>query len=287
MPPKVTVICLCYNHEPFVKEAIQSVFNQTYDNVELIIVDDASTDESVEVIRQCIEAHADVKLLPLPLNVGNCKAFNQALAMAQGDFIIDLAADDVLLPDRIESGVQELMRAGDMYGLNFTDAEWISESGQHAYYHSERFPHQSIPQGDIYCELISRYFICAPTVMFTRELITTLNGYDSALAYEDFDLWIRGSRNFKFCYTPKVLVKKRIVKNSKSERQFKRNDAQRYSTFAVCCKILEMNRSRSEQKALQKRIRYEIKLCLKVADLKLAYCYFKLWARNRSLRYSV
>lgn len=285
MLPKVSVICLCYNHARFVKEAIQSVRNQTYANVELIIVDDASTDNSVEVIRESVQSFADVKFLSLEQNVGNCKAFNQGLRVALGDFIIDLAADDVLLPTRIEKGVQKLVHAGKDFGLNFSDAEWINESGQHLYNHSDRFPHEQVPQGDVYRELISRYFICAPSVMFTRELITTLNGYDESLTYEDFDLWIRGSRQYKFGYTSEVLVKKRVVKNSKSERQFKRNDLQRYSTYAVCRKIMNLNRTQAEQQALQERIRYEMKLCLKVLDLKLMYRYFLLGRENKKLVY--
>jgi len=235
-----------------VKEAVISVLQQTYPHIELIIVDDASTDGSKVAIAELVQQHPEIKFLSLETNVGNCKAFNQGLAVSRGQFIIDLAADDILLPARVERGVEALLLAGSDFGLNFTDAEWISEKGSCLYVHSHRFPHATIPQGDVYGELITRYFICSPTMMFTRDLIATLKGYDETLAYEDFDLWIRGSRMFKFCYTPEILVKKRVVNHSKSHKQFTRNDRQRYSTFTVCTKILELNRNKRNKNLLKK-----------------------------------
>ncbi|HYG20508.1 MAG TPA: glycosyltransferase [Ohtaekwangia sp.] len=285
MQPLVSVICLCYNHARFVTEAILSVRQQSYAAVELIVVDDASTDNSVDKIRQAIAGLPAVKLITFRENAGMCKAFNAGLALAKGDYIIDLAADDVLLPDRILAGVQAFQRGGVNMGMNFTDAENIDEDGHHIAFHSDRFPHSSIPQGDVYLPLINRYFISSPTMMFSRILIDRLGGYDEDLDYEDFDLWIRGSREFEFRYTPTVLVKRRIVKNSMARRQFTRLDRQRHSTYDVCCKIMKLNRNRAEQQALTQRIYYEIIQCFKVLDWHLAYRYALLWQKNRAVRY--
>lgn len=279
--PLVSIICICYNHERFVVEALESVWNQSYAEIELIIVDDASTDNSVEVIKSHIQNHLEVETLFLPTNIGNCKAFNRALQLAKGEYIIDLAADDVLLPKRVECGVKQFQQLDSSYGLIFSDAEWISEAGYHVYNHSQRFPHHAIPQGDVYEELIKRYFICPPTMMYRRELVDKLQGYDENLLYEDFDFQIRAARQFKFSYDPEILVKKRIVEGSLSEKQFKRNDKQRYSTFSVCKKAMLLNRNKSEQLALQKRIWYEMRLCLKVFDWKLIKAYFNLLRENR------
>ncbi|HET9054287.1 MAG TPA: glycosyltransferase, partial [Cyclobacteriaceae bacterium] len=215
----VSVVCLCYNQARFVEEAIQSVLNQSYLNVQLIVVDDASTDNSADVIKTVLRAHPEVPFLELPENLGNCKAFNRGLALTKGSFIIDLAADDVLLPDRIEKGVQVLLEKGQTYGVHFSDAEIIDENNVHLYNHSERFPHYTIPQGDVYAEIIRRYFICPPTVMFTRQVADVLGGYDEALSYEDFDFWIRASRTFNFVYSPDVLVRRRISKDTLGTKQ--------------------------------------------------------------------
>lgn len=178
-----------------------------------------------------------------------------------------------------------LTKVGNACRINFTDADWISEDGSYLYRHSDRFPHHSIPEGNIYRHLIERFFICSPTMMFSREVIDSLNGYDEDLSYEDFDFWIRSSRNFSYCYTPEVLVKKRIVEHSMSARQFTVLSPQLKSTFSVCEKILLLNRSRNEQKALAKRIRYEIRMCLRLLNFPLALRYVRLYLRNKARRY--
>jgi len=278
--PTVTVICLCYNHAGFVEEAIESVLNQSYANIQLIVVDDASTDKSVEVIKQLINKHSSVEFLPLQTNLGNCKAFNQGLARAKGEYVIDLAADDVLLPTRIETGVQVLQQAGGEYGVHFSDAELISETGTHLSLHSDRFPHNTIPQGDIYKELIGRYFICPPTVMCTRDVMNYLKGYDESLTYEDFDFWIRSSRKFKYAYSPTVLIKKRIAANALAKEQFKLFSKHSRSTFKVCEKIMELNKTEEEKKALTGRILYELGLNLRLLNVGIVVKYFFLWLKN-------
>ena len=248
-------------------------------------MDDASTDESVPVINECISKHPQIGFLRLFRNQGNCKAFNQALERVEGDFIIDLAADDVLLPDRIRQGVMALHRAGQDYGVHFTDAAWISEDGRQLYRHSDRFPHHTIPQGDVYGDLIARFFICSPSMMFRREVVEALGGYDESLDYEDFDFWIRSSREFRYCYTPEVLVKKRVVRNSMSERQFVFWGRQLRSTFRVCEKVMALNRSVAEQRSLQKRILYEMGVCLRLLHLPLFMKYVALYISNKKQQY--
>src|SRR5260221_4219401 len=281
--PLVSVICLCYNHARFVKEAIASVFRQTHPAVQLVVVDDASTDNSVQVIRESRKDQPYITFLPLLQNVGNCRAFNKGFALSTGAFIIDLAANDVLNSNRMPVGVDALASRGPDYGVHFSDAELIDESGNRIGYHSDRFPHASIPQGDIYHDLISRYFINSPTMMMRRSVLEKLGGYDESLAYEDFDFWIRSSREWKFAYTAEPLVKKRILKNSMSIDQFRRKSIQLISTFRVCEKILQLNRTTDETKALSKRIRYEMKRAAVLREWGLALDYFKLLLRNLSL----
>jgi glycosyltransferase involved in cell wall biosynthesis len=282
--PSVTVICICYNQARFVEEAIFSVLAQTYPNIQLIVVDDASTDNSVAIIQACLSSNPQIEFIPLSKNSGNCKAFNRAFRLAKGEYIIDLAADDVLLPERVIRGVTALGRDGEAYDVNFTDADWMAEDGKPLYRHSDRFPHKTIPDGNIYKDLIERFFICSPTMMFSRKVIETLGGYDESLAYEDFDFWIRSSRTFYYRYTAEVLVKKRIVKNSMSQRQFRLFNPQLRSTFRVCEKIMALNKSNDEKKALSKRILYEMRVCMSLLNIPLAMRYLKLYLKN-STRY--
>lgn len=283
--PLVSVICLCYNHERFVEDAIRSVLNQTHKNIQLIVVDDASTDNSVNVIRNFVGSNPAVKFLALSENAGNCKAFNRGLALAKGSFIIDLAADDGLLPNRVEVGVQELQERGERFGVHFSDAEIIDAYGAHLYNHSDRFPHKTIPQGDVYKQVIARYFICPPTVMFTRQVAEVLGGYDETLSYEDFDFWVRSSRAFQYVYSPEILVRKRVFKSSLGTKQFKLFSPHSKSTLMVCEKILRLNNTAEEQAALHKRIRYEIGLNLRLLNWITAMKFFMLMIRNTRKKY--
>lgn len=274
--PQVSVICLCYNHELYVEKAIRSIQNQSYHHVQLIVVDDNSTDKSKEVISKALSGSLKAQFISLPKNLGNCKAFNTGLAAATGDFIIDHSGDDVLMLDRIEKGIKAFNAGSDKVGVNFTDALLIDEAGKVLGYHSDKFPHDSIPQGNVYSDVLSRYFINSPSMMIRREVFEKLGGYDEALAYEDFDFWVRSSRYFDYCYTPEPLVKRRIHSLSMGKRQYKRGSRQLRSTLAVCEKALALNTSEFENEALRKRIHYELRQSLKLGELGLARDYWRL-----------
>lgn len=280
--PIVSVICICYNHATYVTATLESVLNQTYGNFELIIVDDASRDNSAEVISNFISNHSHVRFISLKTNSGICKAFNTGFRECRGEFIIDLAADDLLEPDRLENGVNLFKTLDDTYGVIFGDAEWVDKNQQHLYFHSERFPHTSVPQGDIYQQLIEKYFICSPTMMFRRSVMESLNGYDESLTYEDFDFWIRSSREFRYAYDPRILVKKRKLSTSLSATQHKIRNRHNPSTFRVCEKILTLNKTTEEHKSLRRRIHYETRQCLRTLDFTTAMKYGRLLARVNS-----
>lgn len=275
--PVVTVICLCHNQREYVIQAIQSVLDQTYKNIQLIIVDDASSDGSQEVIQKFITDKPLITFIKISENVGNCKAFNSARQQIQGEYCIDLAADDILIPERVETGVRIFTQATPDVGVHFSDAELINERDEHLSYHSQRFPHKSIPQGNIYKELVERYFICSPTMMFRKSVLEKLNGYDESLSYEDFDFWIRSSRDFQYVYSPAVLVKKRILETSLTNKQFRIGSPHQRTTYRVCKKIFHLNRTTSEQQALEKRIAYEIRTNIRLLNLWLALKYCFLW----------
>lgn len=271
--PPVTVVCLCYNQARFVREAIQSVFDQTYPNVELIVVDDKSSDNSVAVIEEVLKEHPEVTFIKHTENRGNCKSFNEAWRIGKGEYFIDLAADDALPRNRIELGVREFsMRDasyGVQYGIESTMDEQGNDTGLRAFSHT--------PDGDIYEDLIKLYFVPSATLLVRRSVLEKLDGYDESLAYEDFDFLIRSSRFFKYFYTGAVLVRKRIVKGSMSDRQFQRGNPQQLSTLRVCRKIHMLNRTTGEDKALEQRVAYEGRQALMRLELGLWWKYFRFF----------
>jgi glycosyltransferase involved in cell wall biosynthesis len=261
--PLVSIICLCYNQGRFVRETVLSVINQTYPDIELIIVDDKSSDDSVDVISQLVKEHPQIKFLQLESNVGNCKAFNQGFKLSTGAFVLDLAADDVLIHDRIEKQVRYFQQLDPSYGVIFTDATYIDESGKFLNNHYESLRKKrlltAVPTGDVYKDIISRYFICTPTMLSRREVFEVLNGYDETLSYEDFDFCVRASRVFKFAFLDAKLTKVRRVKKSMSTGWYEKNDRQLHSTFLICKKIRSLNRSVDEDDSLVTRLKFELR----------------------------
>ena len=254
--PLVSVICLCYNHQDFVIQSIQSVLDQDYPNIEIIIVDDASTDGSKEAIERFLTDKPDITFIPLIENLGNCAAFNIGYRKSKGQYIIDLATDDKLINSRVTKQVEAFESLDATYGVVYSDAQIIDAAGSPLYRHTSRFP---VFQDDVYEYLISTYFVSPPTMMVKREVFDLLDGYDERLAYEDFDFWIRSSRYFKYHFLNEMLTEVRRVKGSKSANYDDRQKAYTLSTVRICEKIKEQNKTASENRALSERLRYELK----------------------------
>lgn len=261
LTPLVSVICLCYNHRKYVVESIESVLSQSYMNIELIIVDDASTDDSQEVIRNFINKFPKIKFIPLSNNTGNCRAFNIGWQASSGDYVIDLAADDLLLPQRITLGIECFLKAGSEYGVHFGDARIIDENGNLLREHlTTSYFLDNVPEGILFSILLAKYFINPATMMYSKPLLDYIGGYDETLAYEDFDLWIRSSKKFKYCYTNSLLIAKRTLKGAYSNKQYKPGSKILKSTLRVCEKAFVLCENNREYRALLIRIKYEKKM---------------------------
>ena len=280
---QVAVICTCYNQADYIEEALRSVVNQTYTNWELIIVDNASTDDSLWKIEQFIlkNPQLPIRKLFLGQNIGICKAFNQALALTSADYVIDLAADDVLLPERLESGVMNLETHHEV-AVNFTNAQHIDPAGNLLQTHYPVGPLGRsdifVPEGHVFEEVIKKYFICSASIMYRTSMLKAIYGYDETLAYEDFDVLIRLSHQYKFSYTDKILIHKRKLSGSHGAMQYSRKNSQLRSTLEICKKIFNLIHTTSQKKALLFRIAYEGKQSLVHLRIQLffAFCFLGL-----------
>lgn len=296
--PLVSIICLCYNHEKFVAEALRSVFMQTYSNIELIVVDDASIDGSVKVIEDVLDGVAvsylskgtqkvDTEFPPPPIfiqneqNQGNCRAFNQALKTAKGKYIIDLAADDVLLDDRLEKQVHLFESLSSNYAVVFSNALNINEAGEVLNYHypvdKEEKSKINVPEGDVYIAVLKGYFISTATMMIRAEVLHQIGGYNETLSYEDFDFWVRTSRHYLYKYQDEVTTLKRVVRNSlSSEFYCRKMNPHLASTLEVCLKAFELNSSPTEDQALAHQVFYYLRLAYYTQHFDLALSFNNL-----------
>jgi glycosyltransferase involved in cell wall biosynthesis len=196
--PLVSVVIPCYNHGRFLREAIRSVLDQTYPAVEIVVVNDGSTDETNRVVAEFPTVRYVVQD-----NRGLAAARNAGLARCRGDFVVFLDADDRLMPDAIQIGAAILRRDS---ALGFTAG------------HSRLISRDGVPQpttnraveneGDPFAALLRRNVMRNPaTVMFRRGAVDAVGGFARGVdACADYDLYLRISRNYPVMFHGAVVA---------------------------------------------------------------------------------
>jgi glycosyltransferase involved in cell wall biosynthesis len=215
--PVVTAFVGCYNHSRFVEECLDSVRNQTYPNLQVIIFDDCSADSSVLVIDTWLKKHRiNWHFIRHKRNIGICASLNEVLRLARGKYVCMIAADDVWLPDKTARQVEMIEQAPRDVGVVYSDAFQIDESGRalpQMFIEAHRkftFP----PEGFLFDVLWEGNFIPAMTTLIRRNCFAKVGKYDEDLCFEDWDMWMRISRKFRFVYDMTPTAKYRIVSNS-------------------------------------------------------------------------
>ncbi len=280
--PIVTVICTCYNHVNFVTDAIKSVLNQTYKNVQLIIVDNASTDKSVETIKLVIQNHPEILFIENNSNLGICKAFNYAVKFANGKYLIDLAADDILLPDRIELQVKAFEKLDDSYGMLYSNIEFINASGKII---GNTLSKQDYPSGDIFKNILEEYIIPSPSTIFRKESFLKIGSYNEELAFEDFDFWVKCSFFLKIQFIPAITTQKRILNHSLSTEFYSYNsDKMLRSTLSSYVWANTRLRNKKELESFHKGLSYYFRQCVLYGHVILAKEYLVLMVEPKGIK---
>ncbi len=281
----VTVICTCFNHQNYVIESLKSVLNQTYKNIQIIVVDDFSKDKSVLVIEDFLKQNSEILFIKNLQNIGVTKSFNNAMTFAKGAYFVDLACDDVLLPNCIENQLSVFYKSNlDNLAIVYGNAAFISENGNHLSYYfdvDKNLKTIDLPKsGDIYEDVVSeRTVICSVTAMISKYYFDKLNGYDESLIYEDLDFWIRVTRNYNIEFIDEILVKKRMLTNSFHSNFKRKHNIIGKTTFKILNKTYKLNKSKRENQILKKRVMIEIKTSFKTKNLILFVKNCLLWIR--------
>jgi GT2 family glycosyltransferase len=184
MSPKVTVLMAVHNGEPYVRDALRSVLDQTFTDFELLVVDDASTDGTRKIV-ECL-GDERVRVLRNERNVGQVPSLNRGLAEAKGIYVARLDADDACKPVRLARQV-EILDTQPRVGLVGTWMEAIDERGRTLGVLEKRLDDYV---DFIYHTLIMRVYVSHPSSMYRLEPVRKLGGYDEATGpAEDKDLW--------------------------------------------------------------------------------------------------
>ena len=180
--PLVTVIIASYNHAPYIEESILSVLNQTYPNIELLVVDDGSTDDSVERIRRLQEQHRfDFRVQQ---NQGLTNTLNGAIARSQGPLIVPFGSDDIMMSERIATQVA-YMDGKPEVGICAGNIELIDSQGELFPEKRQRrdVPFRRLDFDDMFLE--RKPYPPAPTLMIRREALEKVGGFDPQIRLED------------------------------------------------------------------------------------------------------
>ena len=220
--PLISVLLPVYNSELYIKEAVDSILNQTYSHFELIIIDDCSTDNTIAILRSYHDSR--INLIVKSENTGYTNSLNYGISIAKGKYIARMDGDDISLPERFEKQVDflennpEVVLCGTQYQIIGT-----SKTCNHPTEHDE-----------IKAKLILGCYIAHPTVMFNKTFFddNQLNYNTEMEPAEDYDLWSRVAFLGKIANLNEVFLDYRVHENQTSHVRF-----QKQRKFASLIKV--------------------------------------------------
>lgn len=201
--PLVTMVIPSYNHSLYVKETILSVVNQTYQNIELIIIDDGSNDDSSEIIQTlhslCLARFVRFEFLRQQ-NRGLASVINQAIQWGRGKYFATLASDDMILPEKTEKTVSLLENMEDVI-VACGAATVIDEEGE--VIGGIKTEQRSYDWKDA---ILHEYVLCAPTQLIRFDALRSIGGIPGHIKIEDWYLWIKLTEDGKKIFTTNEIL---------------------------------------------------------------------------------
>lgn len=200
--PKVSVFMPVYNAGIYLKEAIESILNQTYTDFEFVIINDGSTDSSAEVIQGFDDSR--IKLFNNNKNLGLIATLNIGLELCKGEYIIRMDSDDISLPNRIAHQIR-FLEENPQIGLI---GSWFEDFGDHI---ENKIVRYSQKDSEIRIRHLYQTHISHPTAVFRTSIIRENQiRFDPDFVYgEDYNFWVEMSAFCKMSNYPEVLVRKR------------------------------------------------------------------------------
>lgn len=248
----VSIVMAVYNGEEFLIEAINSALSQTYPHIELIVVNDGSTDSTRAILDDITDQR--LKVIHLQQNQGGANALNLGVQYAKGMWIAIHDADDISYPTKIEEQVKYITTHPHIVGLG-TLVDFIpgSQDVSESYIKWLSKVSNSVVSEDQIS--LSRYYICHLThssVMFSKDVFLEVGGYNPGFRIlYDYDLWLRLLEIGEMAKIPKFLLKYRVHKGSLSRKNNidTLNEIQTASSRAIC-RYLARNNQKDEPRVI-------------------------------------
>lgn len=211
----VSVVIPSYNYGRFIAQAVQSVLAQTFKDVEIIVVDDNSSDDTPSVLGQFSDS---IIYLRQPVNRGPNAARNAGIRASRGEFIGLLDADDYWLPQKLERQLP-LFESRSEVGLVYANISvCIGENGKEVWLGHNR--ESTFKRGRVLRELYMVQFIPSPTPVIRRRVFDEVGYFDeTAKAADDYDMWLRIANRYEFDFVPELLAVYRLHPSVMSSRR--------------------------------------------------------------------
>ncbi len=180
--PKVSVIMPAYNSEQFIEEAIRSVLEQTERNLELIVIDDGSSDSTCEIIENLAKTDSRIRFLKNPKNIGCADTRNRGFAECRGEYIALLDSDDVWYPDKLEKQLELAEKSG--ADIVYCSYAIVDETGK------QICSDYIVPCQTDFKKMLLENVIGCSTVLMRKSSLGD-HTFDKSFYHEDFVLWLR------------------------------------------------------------------------------------------------
>ena len=210
--PLVSVAIAAYNAERFIDATLASALAQSYRHIEVVVLDDGSTDATAEIVRYHAARDSRVKLFQQP-NAGPSAARNSALERTRGELVALLDADDIWHPDKLRKQIEVMQESGPDVGLVYCWSVYIDEAGQPTGgYAANR------EVGDVYLKLLCYNFLgCGSTPLIRRACLERCGTFRTEYTgLEDKELLMRIAERYRFALVPEFLVGYRIMSGTTS-----------------------------------------------------------------------
>ena len=273
--PLVSVVMSSYNHEKFIATAIESVLGQDFDDLELIIVDDASSDSSREIIQKYTAEDARVRTILHEANRGIAKTTNDGFAAAKGKFLAGIASDDVWMRDKLSKQLAVLESNDDL--IVWAEGEVIDDGGKAVgSTWNEGVTHSATwkKSVDIFQELLPCSHIFGSTLIFKRANLGGVRLDESFIYCNDWKFLLELAAKYKFYYIQEPLAQYRIHANNTWGASGPKGEAKRTGDLEEI-RVIEYALSQWH---------YRISAEAKAAALDtLSICYSKLGQNRKAL----
>lgn len=271
LQPKVSVVMPCYNNAAYVRQAVDSVLQQDYPNIELIVVDDGSKDNSLEVLASYGER---IKVVSQP-NQGPAAARNNGIRHATGDYIAFLDSDDLWLPGKLSAQLEFLQTNPDYIACFCSWSVWDgnSTSGFNQPTTEQRLELQKDKSGWLYLPLLEDSVIHTISVVIKQQTVTEVGFFNEEFRVgEDHDYWLRLSRLGKIAKLKTVYALYRANPQSTTNKMHAKN----FSLLVLQATVAKYGLCDPEGNCLPKSIYQQY-----VAERHFTYGYHSFWAGHR------